>query len=72
MPDEFNQEAAREQHYKIMDAMVWAKNRIAQTTDYYYNYPPKDVAGEREILDRARLATREARDELDRVLDLLK
>ena len=68
MADDFNQEAARRSHYEMMDKLVWAKDRIAKTTDYYYNYPPTDADHQKEIIDSARQAAREAMGELDRVL----
>ena len=71
MAHEFDTEAARIKHYRLMDKLVQAKNRIALTTDYYYDYPPQDEARQQEELRDIYNAAKEARDELDGVVNEL-
>ena len=71
MAENFDRGAAKDNHYRIMDKMVWAKNRIAKATDYYYDYPPQDEAHQEEVIKSVREAATEARRELDEVLNQL-
>jgi hypothetical protein len=69
MANEFDKQVAEEKHYRLMKKLIWAKERIDKTTDYYYSYPPQDEESWHKELRSIYDAAKEARDELVKVMD---
>ena len=70
MAEEFDIQAAKDKHYRLMDKLVWTKNQIIKATDYY-DYPPQDAEKQKELLKIMYDAAKAARDELDKVVNEL-